>query len=248
VSFVGGSRTPGMDVAILLYEGFDELDAVAPYEVFRSAAELGADLDASTKTLVPSERVAASHGLRVEPDDVLVGTPDLVLVPGGGWNSVAPEAQRGEDGDSEGRSPSNRSSGRRPREEAVGAHAEHGAWVEVQDDTLPERLATLYDGGATVATVCTGALIAAEGGLLAGRPATTHESAKDDLADYGVDVRDERFVDDGDVLTAGGVTSGIDLALHVVERECSPEVAERVAEEIEYERFGTPAPGAPADE
>lgn len=190
-----------MDVAILLYEGFDELDAVAPYEVFRMAADFGADLDANLQTLVPSDRVTASHGLRVEPDDVLVGTPDLVLVPGGGWNS----------------------------------RGEHGAWAEVQDGTLPERLATLYEGGATIATVCTGALVAAEGGLLEGRPATTHESAKGDLRDYGVDVRDERFVDDGDVLTAGGITSGIDLALHVVERECSTEVARKVAEEIEYE-------------
>ena len=190
-----------MDVAILLYEGFDELDAVAPYEVFRTAASYGADLDANLQTLVPSERVTASHGLRVEPDDVLIGTPDLVLVPGGGWNS----------------------------------RSESGAWAEAQDGTLPERLATLHDGGATIATVCTGALIAAEGGLLEGRPATTHKSAKDDLADYGVDVRDDRFVDDGDVLTAGGVTSGIDLALHLVERECSAEVAQKVAEEIEYE-------------
>ncbi|MCD2200174.1 DJ-1/PfpI family protein [Halobacterium sp. KA-4] len=190
-----------MDVAILLYEGFDELDAVAPYEVFRTAADFGADLDASLQTLVPSDRVTASHGLRVEPDDVLIGTPDLVLVPGGGWND----------------------------------RGEHGAWAEVQDGTLPERLATLHEGSATIATVCTGALVAAEGGLLEGRPATTHESAKDDLADYGVDVRDERFVDDGDVLTAGGVTAGIDLALHVVECEFSPEIAEQVAEEIEYE-------------
>ncbi len=190
-----------MDVAILLYEGFDELDAVAPYEVFQTAAEFGADVDATLRTLVPSERVTASHGLRVEPDDVLIGTPDLVVVPGGGWND----------------------------------RSENGAWAEVQDGTLPERLATLYDGGATIATVCTGALIAAEGGLLDGRPAATHESAKDDLRAYGADVRDDRFVDDGDVLTAGGVTSGIDLALHVVERECGADVAEKVAGEIEYE-------------
>jgi len=190
-----------MDVAILLYEGFDELDAVAPYEVFRTAAAFGADVDATLRTLVPSERVTASHGLSVEPDDVLIGTPDLVVVPGGGWND----------------------------------RSEHGTWAEVQDGTLPERLATLHEGGATIATVCTGALIAAEGGLLDGRPATTHESAKDDLGDYGVEVRDDRYVDDGTVLTAGGVTAGIDLALHILERECSPGVAEQVADEIEYE-------------
>ncbi|MFB6270753.1 MAG: DJ-1/PfpI family protein [Halobacterium sp.] len=190
-----------MDVAILLYEGFDELDAVAPYEVFRTAAAFGADVDAGLQTLVPSEQVTASHGLRVEPDDVLIGTPDFVVVPGGGWND----------------------------------RAEAGTWAEVQDGQLPERLATLHEGGATVASVCTGAMLLAEAGLLDGRPATTHESAKDDLREYDVDVRDDRYVDDGTILTAGGVTAGIDLALHVLGRECSPEVAERVAEEIEYE-------------
>ena len=191
-----------MDVAILLYGGFDELDAVGPYEVFQTAAEFGGDVDATHRTLVPSESVTASHGLRVVPDDVLLGTPDLVVVPGGGWNDREDE----------------------------------GAWAEVQDGTLPERLATLHENGARVATVCTGALIAAEAGLLDGRPATTHHTARDDLAEYGVDVREDRVVDDGDVLTAGGVTSGLDLALHVVAEECGSETAERVAEEIEYER------------
>jgi transcriptional regulator GlxA family with amidase domain len=193
-----------MDVAVLLFEGFDELDAVAPYEVFRTAASMGGDLDASMRTLVPDEGVTARHGLTVEPDDVLFGVPDLVVVPGGGWND---------------------------RESP-------GVWTELEGGTLPERLATLHDGGATVASVCTGAMLLAEAGLLDGRPATTHESAKDDLrTDYPeVDVRDDiRYVDDGTVLTAGGVTAGIDLALHVVERECSPGLAERVADEIEYE-------------
>lgn len=192
-----------MDVAVLLFEGFDELDAVAPYEVLQTAASMGGDLDVSMRTLVPDEGVTARHGLTVEPDDVLFGVPDLVVVPGGGWND---------------------------RESP-------GVWSELDGGTLPERLATLHDGGATIASVCTGAMLLAEAGLLDGRPATTHESAKSDLReDYpDVDVRDDRYVDDGTVLTAGGVTAGIDLALHVVERECSPGLAEQVADEIEYE-------------
>lgn len=192
-----------MDVAVLLFEGFDELDAVAPYEVFRTAASMGGDLDVSMRTLVPDEGVTARHGLTVEPDDVLLGVPDLVVVPGGGWNDrEAP-----------------------------------GVWSEVDGGTLPERLTTLHGGGATIASVCTGAMLLAEAGLLDGRPATTHGSAKADLReDYpDVDVRDDRYVDDGTILTAGGVTAGIDLALHVVERECSAGLAEQVADEIEYE-------------
>lgn len=189
-----------MDVAIVLYEGFDELDAVAPYEVFRTAAGFDAPVDATLRTFAPTERVTANHGLRVEPDGVLEDTPDLVFVPGGGWND----------------------------------RSEAGAWAEVRDGAIPERVARLSDAGATVASVCTGAMLLAEAGLLDGRPATTHEAAKADLREYDVDVRDDRFVDDGAVLTAGGVTAGIDLALHLVERECSSGVAERVAEEIEY--------------
>ena len=45
-----------------------------------------------------------------------------------------------------------------------------------------------------------------------------------------------RFVDDGDIVSAGGVTSGLDLALHIVERVAGLSIAERVAREIEYER------------
>lgn len=190
-----------MDVVILLYDGFDELDAVGPYEVFETAAEFGADLDVSLQTLAPTETVTASHGLTLEPDDVLIGTPDIVVVPGGGWND---------------------------RNDA-------GAWAEVQAGTLPDRLATLHDDGARIATVCTGGLIAADAGLLDGRPAATHHSARGDLADYGADVRTDRVVDDGDVLTAGGVTAGIDLALHLVEELGSTEIAEQVAEAIEWE-------------
>jgi transcriptional regulator GlxA family with amidase domain len=62
-------------------------------------------------------------------------------------------------------------------------------------------------------------------GVLEGRPAVTHRSAIADLRDVGVEVRDHRVVDAGTVVTAGGITSGNDLALYVVERECGDDVA-----------------------
>jgi transcriptional regulator GlxA family with amidase domain len=52
-------------------------------------------------------------------------------------------------------------------------------------------------------------------------------------------VIDARVVDDGDVVTAGGVTSGLDLALHLVERELGAEAAESVARDLEHDRRGT---------
>ena len=79
-------------------------------------------------------------------------------------------------------------------------------------------------------------MLAAAAGLTSGRPAVTHHSALDDLRRSGAEVLEARVVDDGDLLTAGGVTSGLDLALWLVEREFGAEPAAEVAEEIEYER------------
>lgn len=188
-----------MDAEVLLFDGFDELDAVGPYEVLSNAGERGADLTVETVTNEPAETVTASHGLRVQPDGVL-GTPDLLVVPGGGWT----------DG---------------------GARREYDAGV------LPDAIAARHRDGATVASVCTGAMLLAGGGVLDGRPATTHHGAHADLERVTERV-DARIVDDGDVLTAGGVTSGLDLALWIVEREFGRELADEVAWEMEYERRG----------
>lgn len=79
-------------------------------------------------------------------------------------------------------------------------------------------------------------MLLSKAGLLDGRSAATHASAREDLAATSAEVVAERVVDDGDVLTAGGVTSGLDLALHLVERHAGANVADAVAETIEYER------------
>ena len=93
--------------------------------------------------------------------------------------------------------------------------------------------------GTLMASVCTGALVYAKAGLLAGRPATTHWSALDQLEGLGVKVdRAARFVDDGDVVTAAGVSAGIDMALHLVARLDSVERAKAVRRYIQYD----PAP------
>lgn len=89
-----------------------------------------------------------------------------------------------------------------------------------------------------MASVCIGGMLLAHAGLTDGRPAVTHHGALADLRDTGAEVVEARVVDDGDLVTAGGVTAGIDLALHLVGREVSPDVAERVATEMEYEPDG----------
>lgn len=96
------------------------------------------------------------------------------------------------------------------------------------------------DAGTTVAGVCTGGILFAAAGLLGGRPAVTHRSALEDLAAAGAEVIDDaRVVDDGDLITCGGVTAGIDLALALIERRHGVAAAERAAEELEYGRHGT---------
>ena len=85
-------------------------------------------------------------------------------------------------------------------------------------------------------SVCNGAVVYGHAGLLTGRPAATHWSAVESLAELGVHVDpDARFVDDGTVVTSAGVSAGIDMSLHLVERLHSEEAAELVGRYIQYE-------------
>lgn len=192
-----------MDIDVLLFTGFDELDAIAPFEVLASARDLGAGISVALAGVDGAGPVTAAHGLRVLPDHAAGDRrPDLYIVPGGGWNTRGP----------------------------------FGARAEVERGMLPAKLAEWHSSGIPLATVCTGALIAGAAGLFRGRPATTHHENVDDLAAMGADVVGGRVVDDGDLISAGGVTSGLDLALHLVEREAGRELADRVAIDIEYAR------------
>ncbi|MGQ0512204.1 MAG: DJ-1/PfpI family protein [Betaproteobacteria bacterium] len=83
-------------------------------------------------------------------------------------------------------------------------------------------------------SVCTGALILGAAGYLAGRRATTHPGAYTELGPYCAQVVAERVVDEGEVITAGGVSSAIDLGLHVVQRLAGPEARAKVAAQMHY--------------
>jgi hypothetical protein len=90
-----------------------------------------------------------------------------------------------------------------------------------------------------VATVCGGSLVLAMGGLLEGRPAVTNYLGMDLLGATGAIPIMARVVDDGNLVTGGGVTSGLDVALHLVERELGPRIAHAVEQLFEFERRGT---------
>ncbi|MGW0333685.1 DJ-1/PfpI family protein [Streptomyces sp. NPDC003011] len=108
-----------------------------------------------------------------------------------------------------------------------------------KDSAHLDRLRELHRRGTVLASVCTGSLVLAAAGLLKGRPATTHWNYLERLAkiDDTVDVRaDERYVDDGDIVTSAGVSAGIDMALHLVERFDSRQAAADVRKSIQYDR------------
>ncbi|MGZ3673251.1 MAG: DJ-1/PfpI family protein [Ktedonobacterales bacterium] len=196
-----------MRIDIVIFDGFDEIDALAPYEFLKRAQELGAPFDVRLVTIAPTDEVTASYGLRVRPDAVLDAAhpADILLVPGGGWN------HRGE----------------------------RGARIEAERGTIPAALAPAHQAGAILAGVCTGGMLIATTGLLHGRPATTHHLARAALQDLGASVVNARVVDDGDIITASGVTSGLDLASWLTERFAGAAIAQAVEERIEYERRGT---------
>ena len=189
-----------METEILIYDHFEELDAIGPYEVLAKAG-----FEPRMVTAAHSDRVEAANGLVVVPHGRLSDRVDLLVVPGGPWTH------------------------RRAR----------GTWAEVQRGALAPVIAARHAGGATVASVCTGVFLLAAGGLLDGRPATTHWEDLDDLEQTAANViRDARVVDDGDIVTAAGVTSGIDMALWLAEKRFGPEIAERTARAIEHPRAG----------
>ena len=84
-------------------------------------------------------------------------------------------------------------------------------------------------------SVCTGSLLLGAAGLLRGRRATGHWMSLDPLREFGAEPVVGRFVEDGKVITAAGVSAGIDMALYLVGREAGPKVAEAVQLGIEYD-------------
>jgi transcriptional regulator GlxA family with amidase domain len=116
-----------------------------------------------------------------------------------------------------------------------------GTRAQLGDETVRERLRGLASNGTLMTSVCTGALVYADAGLLDGRPATTYWAQLELLASLGRDIEvrgEDRFVDDGGVVTAAGVSAGIDMALHLVARLHSVERARDVRRYIQYD----PAP------
>ena len=116
-----------------------------------------------------------------------------------------------------------------------------GTRHHLSDAEIQTWLRAQAEANVLVTSVCTGSLVLAAAGLLDGRPATTHWRSVDLLSGLGKDIEvrpDDRFVDAGPVITAAGVSAGIDMALHLVARLHSTDRAAQVRRGIQYD----PAP------
>jgi len=116
-----------------------------------------------------------------------------------------------------------------------------GTVDQLGDEVIRGWVRAVAGAGTLMTSVCTGSLVFADAGLLDGRPATTHWASLDHLAGLGRDIEvrpDDRFVDDGDIITSAGVSAGIDMALHLVGRLTTADRARQVRRFIQYD----PAP------
>ena len=113
-----------------------------------------------------------------------------------------------------------------------------GTRRELKDEAVLDWLRGTNETGTLMTSVCTGALVYAAAGFLRDRPATTYWSSFDELRALEPTVEErpgDRFVDSGEVITAAGVSAGIDMALHLVARLHSVERAREVRRYIQYD-------------
>jgi len=189
-------------VAILLFDGFDLIDAGGPYEVFLTASRL-AERDGLPPQyevmLVSSGGVdaVAFGGMTLTRlhDAAAVGRVDVTIVPG--TVDVA---------------------------------------AAVADPVLALTVEGLLGSSGVTASVCTGAFLLAEAGALEGKSATTHWEDVDDLGRTGklAEARSGvRWVDEGDIVTSGGLASGMHMALHLVARDFGVDHAARTARQLD---------------
>ena len=183
-------------IAIVAFDGAEELDFVGPWEVFSMAAAIIPD--SCTVHLVAERggevrcakglRVVAGHSFETAP------TPDIVVVPGG-----------------------------------------QGTRVESANPAMLAFLTKAAKSAELVTSVCTGSFVLERAGLLTSKRATTHWASLDRLRALGtVNVVEERWLDEGKVITSSGVSSGIDMALYITGRLWGAGNARLVQKAMEY--------------
>lgn len=122
-----------------------------------------------------------------------------------------------------------------PKLDIVIAPGGKGRFAAMKNPVIQEFLRRQATQARYMTSVCTGAFLLAEAGLLQGKWATTYHTAMEELAAYGVKTEASKVVQDGKVITAGGVSSGLELGLYLLQLCFDLELAREVARKIEYE-------------
>ncbi|SDD65725.1 Transcriptional regulator containing an amidase domain and an AraC-type DNA-binding HTH domain [Paenibacillus sp. UNCCL117] len=205
-----------LNVQIVLFDGFDYMDVIGPYEVFKAAGMLsGAGMNVSFVSAEGSRTVPSGmNGPGLLADGkITLGKGGFLVVPGA-MGTVGL-------GDS-------------------GPDAVITRLRQATDTALmPFLREAMTRNDVTVATVCGGTMLLAMDGLLENRYAVTHYLGMEALEATGARPVPARVVVDGRLVTGGGVTSGLDVALYLVERELGPQISHAVEKLFEYERRGT---------
>ena len=193
-----------LNVGIVLYPNVEELDFCGPYEAFKAASFQGADL--RKRQTMPLQVFTVAE------------TSDLVAT--GGGLRIQPDYSFAD----------------APQIDLLVVPGGNASG-QLENATMMEWLARVTPQARVRTSVCTGAFLLGKVGLLDGRAATTHWASMDRLAEAFPQTtvrRDVRWVDEGDVVTAAGVSAGIDMSLHVIERLLGRDVAEATARYMEY--------------
>lgn len=196
---------PSLQVAILVFDGVEALDLAGPFEVFTTAARMQQRSAPEAPPAFEVSCVARTH----EPIRARAG---MVVAPSHGFDDA-------------------------PRVDVLIVPG------GVVDEAMrsPETLAwiaSVHPTTTITASVCTGAFLLAASGVLQSGPVTTHWEDQDDLAKQfpALDVRrNVRWVDQGRIVTSGGISAGIDMSLHLVARLTSETLALRTARQMEFQ-------------
>ncbi len=108
-------------------------------------------------------------------------------------------------------------------------------WKFLDDEQLLDWIRNVHETSRWTTSVCTGSLLLAAAGLLDGAPATTHWLTREMLASLGAKPVPDRVVEHGKIITAAGVSSGIDMALHLIQKMYGDETAQASQLVIEYD-------------
>lgn len=195
-------------VAIVLFDQVEVLDFAGPFEVFSVSGRRNIGEPFQVFTVAEKKTISAKNNLMIQPTYLFDECPpcDIFLVPGGGGFNA--------DG------------------------TPFGTRYEMNNDVLLNWIKTRSASSELVLSVCSGALILARAGLLDNLEATTHFMAVDLLKSLAPTTKvspEKRWVDNGKVILSAGVSAGIDMALHVVEKLQGQAVTKETARYIQYD-------------